>query len=121
MNKQSSARAWFAVAGALAFAATSQQVVAQTIVTGEISGVVSDPSGGVLAGTTVGARSEAYGDRRTATTNQQGVFRISLLPPGEYTLSVNAPGFQPATAKAGVSLGQITNVPIQLSLQQRSE
>jgi Carboxypeptidase regulatory-like domain len=99
----------------------SSRLFAQTIVTGEISGTVSDPAGGLIVNTTVSAKSEAYGNVRTATTDSQGAFRISLLPPGAYDVSVTAPGFQPAKAKVAVSLGQVTAVPIKLSVQQTSE
>ncbi len=105
---------------ALAFLGCSSAVIGQTIVTGEISGVVTDPSGGVVANITVTAKSDAYGNTRTAVTNQQGSYQIALLPPGTYDVSTVAPGFQPITLKVSVSLGQITNVPIMLSLQAQS-
>jgi Carboxypeptidase regulatory-like domain len=93
----------------------------QTIVTGEISGTVTDPAGMIVVNTAVTATSEAYGDERKATTDAQGQFRISLLPPGVYNLAVTAPGFAKAQARVNVSLGQVTAAPIKLSLEQTTE
>ena len=94
---------------------------AQTIVTGEISGVVTDPSGAVVANVTVSAKSEAYGDTRKVVSNQQGEYRVALLPPGAYTVSATGAGFQPTVENVTVSLGQVTAVPIKLGLQQQTQ
>lgn len=110
-----------AVAMLALLAAICPLASAQTIVTGEISGSVADQSGGALVNTTVTAKSASYGDTRTAVTNMEGEFRIALLPPGDYTLSVTAAGLQPTEVKATVSLGQVTPVAIKLGVQQRSE
>ena len=94
---------------------------AQTIVTGEISGVVTDPSGAVVANVTVNAKSESYGDTRKVVSNQQGEYRVPLLPPGAYTVSATGAGFQPTVENVTVSLGQVTAVPIKLGLQQQTQ
>src|ERR1019366_6742765 len=94
-------------------------ITAQSLVTGAISGLVKDPSGLGVPNTQVTARSDAYGDTRTATTNATGEYHIPLLPPGTYSLSASARGFQAATVKAAVSLGQDVQTDIALSLQQQ--
>ena len=96
----------------------STLLTAQTIVTGEIAGSVTDPSGAAIPKVVVSAKSEAYGDTRTATTNNAGEYHISLLPPGVYTLSATASGFQTAQVRATASLGQIATANIKLSLQE---
>ena len=50
---------------------------------------------GVVPGATVTATSAAANVSRTATTNEQGVFRISALPFGRYTVKVEMDGFKP--------------------------
>lgn len=65
----------------------------QTATTGQIVGAVRDPSGAVVAGVNVRLTSEA-GVVREVATDERGEFRFALLPPGTYTLTVDAPGFQ---------------------------
>ena len=59
-----------------------------------IGGVVRDPSGAVLPGVTVEARSPALIEGvRVGVTDGQGVYRIVDLRPGEYTVTFTLPGF----------------------------
>src|SRR5438270_3365012 len=62
--------------------------------TGSIQGTVSDPSGGVVPGATVTATNIATGVRIERKTTDAGFFVLSLLPAGEYSVSVTATGFQ---------------------------
>src|SRR5579862_2473606 len=68
--------------------------LAQSASTGALSGTVTDPSGGVIAGATVTATNVATGQARTATTDSSGAYKISLLPPGSYSLKFSANGFK---------------------------
>ena len=62
-----------------------------------MTGAVTDPSGAVLSGATVILKNVATGQQYTATTNSQGVYRFSEVPPGEgYTATFSASGFSPA-------------------------
>src|SRR5215471_1477239 len=70
------------------------RVFAQTAATGEITGTISDPSKGVIAQATVTATNEATGISRTVKTNADGDYVIPLLPPGNYTVTVEAAGFK---------------------------
>jgi hypothetical protein len=64
---------------------------AQGGTTGAISGTVQDKSGGVIAGAKVVVQSDATGDRiRELFSNSAGLFTVTLLPVGSYTLSVTA-------------------------------
>src|SRR6266478_4232669 len=60
--------------------------------TGGLKGHVSDENGGVIVGATVTA-TDANGKTKTATTNGEGVFSLSGLAPGKYTVQVSGPGF----------------------------
>lgn len=61
---------------------------------GSIAGTVRDPSGAVLPGVTVEAASPALIEKvRTAVSDGQGVFRITELRPGPYTVTFTLPGF----------------------------
>ena len=93
-------------------------LAAQTIVTGEIAGKLTDPTGAGIPNIPVSAKSQASGETRTAITNAAGDFQFPLLRPGTYTLSATAPGFQQGQVKATAALGQIVNVDLKLSLQE---
>jgi hypothetical protein len=62
--------------------------------TGSISGRAEDESGGALPGVTVSITSEnLIGGPRTAVTDEQGVYRFTLLPGGRYSVSFTLAGF----------------------------
>lgn len=84
---------------------------------GNISGVVTDPSGAVIAGATVATISLSAGGKRTATTNEQGYFLISSLQPGEYRLTFEYQGFANAVVeRVVVEVGQTARVDVKMSL-----
>src|SRR5690348_2715672 len=62
--------------------------------TGTIQGTVTDPSGAVVAGAAVTATNVATGVKTDRKTTDAGVFVVSLLSAGEYTVTVTAVGFQ---------------------------
>jgi hypothetical protein len=88
--------------------ALAAAVSAQT--TGGIVGRVTDEQGGVLPGVTVEARSPALQGSRTAVTDGTGSYRLTLLPPGEYSISFNLSGFAPETQQVAVGLDKETTL-----------
>lgn len=61
--------------------------------TATLSGTVTDSTGAVLPDVKIFARNMASGMRRSATTNQEGIFVIPMLPPGTYTIVAHREGF----------------------------
>src|SRR5215475_2384562 len=59
-----------------------------------ISGFVKDSTGAVVTGAKVTITSETRAFERTGMTNNEGYYVISSLPPGIYTLTVEAQGFK---------------------------
>src|SRR5258708_4553921 len=96
--------------------ASTLQVKAQSVTSGDIVGVVADPSGAVLPNVSVTLKSDAKGNTQVQSTNSHGTDRFSLLAPGSYTVSVAAPGFQEAMMSGVVTIGQATTLNIVLSL-----
>jgi hypothetical protein len=94
---------------------------AQSLVSGDITGVVSDPSGAVIPNATVTLKSNGTGQTNNATTNPSGVYRFSLLTPGQYTVTVNASGFQNAERTVTVTVGQATSLNLQLAVGSSSQ
>ncbi len=62
--------------------------------TGTITGVVTDSQGAVLPGVTATLRSQALIQPQTTTTNLQGGYIFTALPPGLYALTLELAGFQ---------------------------
>ena len=62
-------------------------------------GTVLDPSSATIAGATVTVTSVATSQQRSALTTPSGEYSIPFLPIGEYTMLVQAPGFQPKSLK----------------------
>jgi hypothetical protein len=89
--------------------------------TGEMSGKVTDTSGGVLPGVTVEARSDVLPSARAAVTEAAGDYRLPALPPGNYTVTFTLSGMQTVTRQAQVQLGQDTVVDAAMGLQALNE
>src|SRR5882724_7239479 len=70
----------------------SRNVLAQSDL-GRISGFVRDSSGASIANAKVTAKNQSGVERQTAT-NETGYYVITNIPPGSYTVTVEAPGFQ---------------------------
>src|SRR5215813_802590 len=60
---------------------------------GTISGFVRDPSGATVTNAMVTIKNQT-GIERSATTNESGFYTITNIPPGFYTMSAEAAGFQ---------------------------
>src|SRR6185437_5448553 len=74
---------------------TPASLIAQSAVSGSISGTVSDPSGAVIQKATVTITNTDRGqDIRTLSTNSAGFYTAGSLPLGTYTVRVAAPGFK---------------------------
>jgi hypothetical protein len=84
---------------------------------GGLNGVVTDPSGGVIAKASV-RLVNASGTSFDTKTNQEGFYEFKGVPPGTYTLKAVAKGFALFT-KEGVQIvaGQVVQVNIGLVIQ----
>jgi hypothetical protein len=86
--------------------------------TGSIAGVVSDPSGAVIAGATVIAHNLGTNIDTPATTNASGGYHINFLPIGKYDVRVTAPGFSAAKVPAfSLEALQTVSFNVKLSVQ----
>ena len=61
---------------------------------GEIAGNVTDSSQALIVGARVTATHAETNLSRQTLTNSAGGYTLPGLPPGTYTISVSAPGFQ---------------------------
>jgi hypothetical protein len=94
---------------------------AQSLLSGDITGTVTDPTTAVVVGASVDLKGVDTGSAQSTKTDSAGVFRFSLLRPGRYSVSVTQTGFQTAQKQVTVSVGQITPADIRLAIGQASQ
>ncbi len=85
--------------------------------TGDLHVTVKDPKGDVVVNATVTVKDIAKGLERTATGDGQGGYSVRLLPPGAYTVTVEAPSFGKAEAKdVSITVGGLADLPVTLAV-----
>ena len=96
-----------AVAGAAATLVAPTAVMAQDYTRGNIVGTVVDSSGNPVSGAEVTVKSNEQGFESTTTTDANGVFRVTALPTGTYSVVVKSGGEVVVDdRRAAVSAGQ---------------
>src|SRR5512142_2196943 len=104
--------AFFALVSTLAvvFAAFGQTTTAT------LTGTVSDASGAVIPGASVILTNDQSGDVRRTVTNGEGYYSLSPIPPGAYTLTIEARGFEKGVAR-GIVLNSADKRSISTALK----
>jgi carboxypeptidase family protein/TonB-dependent receptor-like protein len=96
------------------------QAQAQGSAAGGLTGTVTDPSGGVIAGATVTVTSLATGQQRVVKTDANGLYTLSLLPTGNYRMRFDAANFKtleiPSVA-VNVTETHVQNVRLEIGTQ----
>lgn len=88
----------------------------------DLQGFVKDGTGAVVANATVTARNPGTNVSRTATTNDEGNYRIVNLPPGDYEITVEAANFKKAVlTRVMLNVGQTADLDVTLEPGQISE
>jgi len=100
--------------------AVSLPAFAQKI-TGDISGTVTDSSGAAVPKAVVTAINQGTGEKATATTNDTGFYRMVNLSPGQYRLTIEAPGFKNMERQATVSIALVTQSDFSLVVGSKGE
>jgi hypothetical protein len=95
-----------------AFAGTA---LAQSLQTGTVTGKVTDNTGARAPGVTVTLTSPVLITPKTATTDSQGEYKFSALPPGTYSLSFELAGFK--TTKHTVPVTIATTLTVDSTLE----
>ncbi len=101
-------------------AASCPILVGQT--TGTILGHVTDSTGAIIATASVTVQNLETGLTRQTSSNSDGVYIVSLLPPGTYRITVETPSFRSFT-QSGIRLevGQNARVDARLTVGAMTE
>jgi Carboxypeptidase regulatory-like domain len=98
---------------AIALVAGATVAHAQSTTSGSVSGVVADEKGSPLAGATVTFTS-TQGSRATVSATD-GSYRMPLLNPGAWSISVSKDGYQTQKGSVNVSVNETLTVPFKLA------
>jgi len=102
--------------GILAFAGS-----ANAQFTGNIEGVITDPSGGTVANGKVTLVNTATSVSATTTADASGYYRFLSLAPGDYKIRVEASGFSAAESNVHLEYNQTLNVPMEVKVGAATE
>src|SRR5437667_7567546 len=86
-----------------------------------LSGTVADSTSAPVSGARVAARAKATGALRNAVTDDGGLFEISNLVPGAYSVELEKAGFAPFTRDIVLEVGQRMSLDLTLSIGARHE
>jgi len=89
---------------------------AAQVASAELSGTVLDTSGAAVPGANVTAISLATNASRTAESSKDGGYVLTQLPPGDFTITVEAKGFR-KLVQTGLSLQINQQASVDLTLQ----
>jgi hypothetical protein len=94
-----------------------QFAFAQGAATGDLRVSVKDPKGNVVTNATVTVSDVAKGLERAGSSDGQGGYSVRQLAPGNYSVTVSAPGFTKAEATdIAVTVGGMAELPIALTV-----
>src|ERR1700687_1924482 len=102
-------------------AAMAQPALAQEA-SANVTGKITDPSGGAIAGATVTAKDVDRGTTFRTQTSAEGVYTLPRLPIGSYAIGVESSGFQTAVRSLlSLVLNQTATIDIAMTIGQVSQ
>ncbi len=93
----------------------------QTQTTGDIVGTVTDASGALVPKATVTIRYVDTNETHSVIANATGQYRFSLLQPGEYQVTGEAPGLKSRMERFTLLVGQESAINLKLDVQGTQE
>src|SRR5260370_5436654 len=95
---------------------------AQSTTSGTLSGTVTDPTDAIVPGAKVTATNTATSTVLEAISDDRGVYRIPLMPPGVYNLKVEKPGFAAASRNGiAITVGEAAVMDVKLAVSGSTE
>ena len=86
-----------------------------------ITGTVTDASGGVLPNAKVIVTQKNTSISRVVTSNGTGQFNVSSIPPGTYTVSIEATGFKKYVQDVTLLADQIRDIDAHLQVGEQTQ
>jgi hypothetical protein len=102
--------AFFMLVSALAFGQGG-------VATGDLHVTVKDPKGNLVANAVVAVRDAGKGLERSGSGDGQGGYSVRQLPPGTYSVTIDAPGFSGILSTGvAITVGGLIELPVTLSV-----
>lgn len=79
-----------------------------------VRGTILDPQHRPIAGARIHITSSGTGAMREVVSNSAGLYEIAALQPGAYALAVDSPGFNEATQKVDLEVGQQATLDLKM-------
>src|SRR5262245_31886248 len=112
---------WILVLAA-AFSLSGPQSANGQATTASVVGLISDPSGAAIPNAVITIHNVQTNQNRTSKSNEVGNYEFSFLPIGDYTLSVEASGFQRAeVSRFQLNVDQVARINVPLNVGEVSE
>ena len=86
------------------------------VLTGALSGRVTDPSGAIVPGALVVVRNLATGVQQSAETSHDGLYRFPVVMPGSYSVTASLKGFRDVQVLVQVRVGNTSSQDIKLQV-----
>jgi outer membrane receptor protein involved in Fe transport len=99
------------------FALFAGSVFAQSSTTGSIEGTVIDTSGAAVPGASIKVTSKNMISAQTATSEDNGRFKVANLPPGRYTVAVESTKGFAKYEKSDIEVNLSRNSVVEIQLQ----
>jgi hypothetical protein len=99
----------------------SALLVAQTVGTGSVVGLVTDPQGAVVSGAKVGITNKATAAVIHLTSSSAGSYTSGPIVPGDYTIRIEAKGFKTTELPVVVQVGNTVSGNVRLQIGQESQ
>ncbi len=97
-------------------------VATAQVTNARLGGTVTDPSGATIAHAHVTATNTATNLTQSVDADDSGTYQLPALPPGPYTITTNAPGFEQGVQTGIVlTVGQNATLPIKLTVGATTE
>src|SRR5580658_9154889 len=106
----------FGLLAAAALLLASPWLVAQTVGTGSIVGIVVDPQAKPVANIQVRITNKATRARIHVTSSSVGLYSSGPIQPGDYVLLVEIKGFNPALVPVVVQVGNVTRADVTMKV-----
>lgn len=84
--------------------------------TGEIAGVIRDPSGAIIPNARISVLNQNTGEQKSVLSTETGSYTVPLLPVGVYSLSVTVSGFRTAERR-DLALSALQNLRVDFTLE----
>jgi Carboxypeptidase regulatory-like domain len=89
--------------------------------TGRVTGIITDPSGAVVPGTTLKLINTDTGVTLTATAGNDGNFTFSAVPRGNYRVEASHSGFQSVNQTFALQVSQVQTIEFKLTVGSDSQ